>query len=684
MRRVKTSVPLLAALLAIPGAVAAIPASAEEPPPLAVETFAYPDAAKILAEQSLTLKTGDGNIKLADCASESGLVRVVRQVATPAEVCFKVTGPSGYLAVETANVINIKGDSHAIKATLSTDGATSSVDIAKNTWTPVGEADNHTGNKPAMLLELLAGDGPAAPTPTPEFPAVGALAIGVPGRAGSRGCTGTLVDPQWVLTSIGCIADPFRPNADLPIFNQGTPATRTTFTVGGHTVDVAEFGTHTDRKAVLARLAAPVTDVTPLKIAANAPANGDTLKAAGFGRNATSWWNTAPRTTTQTVGTLSATDIDLAPAAGAAPICAGDTGAPLVNAAGTISGIVSRAWQGGCAGTASAQNGARAIRADGLGSWLQEARATDPGWKASVLVNGDNGALYRAVRLADGSTTDFTDIQARTGASGGVKAFAQTGINNETHLVTLGNDGHLWHSALRAERPWPGVVLSTSPRTDLTGSGRTLAGITAVSAVSIGWDLHVVVVADGKVYHTMRDANGTWSGWGDVQTVAGSIGTVTTVAIANVGNELQVVAVAGGKAYHTIRAAGGTWSGWGDVAQAAGATGPISGVTIAGAGSDAHIAVLVDNGARQFHTIRRADRTWQPFADLAGVWGGLTATSISASTVDSQVQFTVTTGDNRLLWTARRTDATWAEVTALNLAGTTGTHNRSAVTAYVI
>ncbi len=94
--------------------------------------------------------------------------------------------------------------------------------------------------------------------------------------------------------------------------------------------------------------------------------------------------------------------------------------------------------------------------------------------------------------------------------------------------------------------------------------------------------------------------------------------------------------------------------------------------------------MVVDNGARQFHTIRRADRTWQPFADLAGVWGGLTATSISASTVDGQVQFTVTTGDDRLLWTARRADATWAQVTALNLAGTSGAHNRSAVTGYIV
>ncbi|MFD8595960.1 hypothetical protein ACFV1L_13235 [Kitasatospora sp. NPDC059646] len=174
--------------------------------PSAVEAFAYPGAAKILAEQNLTLKTGDG-IRLAECASESGLVRVVRQVASPFEVCFKVTGSSGYLALEISDVTNIKGDSHALKATVSSEGATSSVDIKKNEWTPVGQADNSTGNKPAVLLELVAGDGTAATTPAPEFPAVGSITVGAAGRAGSRGCTGTLVDPMWVLTSAGCFTD---------------------------------------------------------------------------------------------------------------------------------------------------------------------------------------------------------------------------------------------------------------------------------------------------------------------------------------------------------------------------------------------------------------------------------------------------------------------------------------------
>ncbi|MFD0526028.1 hypothetical protein ACFQ1I_00275 [Kitasatospora arboriphila] len=76
-------------------------------------------------------------------------------------------------------------------------------------------------------------------------------------------------------------------------------------------------------------------------------------------------------------------------------------------------------------------------------------------------------------------------------------AFAEAGINNETEIVALGGDGHLWHSVIFPQYPGStaGVV---APKTDLTGAGRPLANITQVSAVSIGWELHVVVVAAAR------------------------------------------------------------------------------------------------------------------------------------------------------------------------------------------
>ncbi|MFB7355248.1 ricin-type beta-trefoil lectin domain protein [Streptomyces gardneri] len=347
-----------------------MPASAAEAaPPLAVESFAYPGAAEILAEHAVTLKAGDGNILLADCASEPNLVQVVRRDASPATVCFKVSGASGYLALEIAKVVRIKGDNHAMKATLNRAGTVSSVDIAKNDWTPVGEGDPQPAGDGTTLLELTAGGAPSEPVVTTDVPAVGRLTVGPAGREGSRRCTASLVDPLWALTSAGCFTD------DPTSLAAGAPSVRSTFTAGGRTVEIAELVPRSDRDALMVRLATPVTGITPLKLAATAPTGGEYLRVAGLGRTATEWNPAKAHAGTYTVGSVTATGIDTAPGAGSAAICAGDAGAPLLREAGgttRIAGIVSRAWQGGCLGTAAdeTRTDARSVRVDGLDEWI--------------------------------------------------------------------------------------------------------------------------------------------------------------------------------------------------------------------------------------------------------------------------------------------------------------------------
>ncbi|MFD5922696.1 hypothetical protein ACFVYP_39225 [Kitasatospora sp. NPDC058201] len=79
-----------------------MPASATEAtPPLAVENFSYPGAAQILAQQHAILKSGDGNIQLADCTSTDNMLEVYSRTLDlgPTKICFRVTGPGGYLAV---------------------------------------------------------------------------------------------------------------------------------------------------------------------------------------------------------------------------------------------------------------------------------------------------------------------------------------------------------------------------------------------------------------------------------------------------------------------------------------------------------------------------------------------------------------------------------------------------------
>ncbi|MGW4696119.1 trypsin-like serine protease [Kitasatospora cineracea] len=685
------------ALTAFTGLASVSPALADTPTgpnaPVAVEDGAYPGSARILAEQGITLKRGDGHITLATCAPGTPQIRVSAR-DRDTEVCFTATGSHGYLSLEIPRAVGIHGDGvHDTTATVTTDSQSSTVNVSKTLWTAIGEASDPQG-RDGLLVEINTTGPGGTPATTPADPATAftaQLAIGDQGRT----CTGTLVDPQMILTAKSCFAIDSSWTA-IPV-TAGPPKVATTATIGrtdlnatgGQQIKVVALAPHADRDLVMARLETPVTGITPIALSTTAPANGGALNTAGFGRTATAWAPGTLHTPAATTGAVTASGFDLTPTAPGL-ICKGDAGAPLwrtANGKPALTGIISRSWQGGCLGTDTTETrtGAYAERADDLADWMVRLRAAAPGsgWKSSVLVNGANGALYQAIRLPDGSTTNFVDITASTRTSGGVKAFAEAGLNNQTHIVALGNDGHLWHSIISPAPLWQSDGIGVPRTADLTSTDRPLAGITQVSAVSIGTNLHVLAIAGGKAYHTMRDGNGAWSSWGDVQAVAGTLPSITTAAIANVGGELQVVAVAGGKAYHTIRNTAGSWGTWGDVAQAAGATGTITGVTIAGYGNDAHIAVLVNNGTQQLHTIRYANKSWQPFANLSGVWGTLTATSISAATIDNQVQFTVTTSDNRLLWTARKSDATWATIAWLNLQNTTGTHNQSALTGYI-
>ncbi|MFJ1847744.1 hypothetical protein [Streptomyces sp. NPDC088146] len=128
-------------------------AEAADTPPVAVEDFAYPSADKILAEQGILLKSGDGHITLADCASETGLLEVLSRDND--KFCFKVTGTTGYLALELAKVYGVKGNDYTVQIDMTVDNSEVSYDIGKNTWTQVGEAADPT-KRPHTLMEIRA------------------------------------------------------------------------------------------------------------------------------------------------------------------------------------------------------------------------------------------------------------------------------------------------------------------------------------------------------------------------------------------------------------------------------------------------------------------------------------------------------------------------------------------------
>ncbi|MEU6339615.1 hypothetical protein ABZ883_01490 [Streptomyces sp. NPDC046977] len=130
---------------------APVEAAADEAPGYAVEDFDYPQADKILAEEGITLKRGDGHIVLADCGSQSGLLEIYSRSTD--KVCFRVTGTSGRLTLEIPAVFGVKGNDYATEVDMTTGDEQKSFDVDPNTFTAVGESADDEG-RDFMLVEI--------------------------------------------------------------------------------------------------------------------------------------------------------------------------------------------------------------------------------------------------------------------------------------------------------------------------------------------------------------------------------------------------------------------------------------------------------------------------------------------------------------------------------------------------
>ncbi|WP_273653978.1 FG-GAP-like repeat-containing protein [Cellulomonas fimi] len=192
----------------------------------------------------------------------------------------------------------------------------------------------------------------------------------------ARACSGALVNRRWVVTAKSC----FQPAPGAPVVT-GTPAWTTKATVGrvdltgtaGRVVAVDWLEPHPDRDVVLARLAEPVDGVATVGLASTAPAVGQELTVAGYGRTATSLVPDTAHAATYTVTAVAAGTIDIQATGAGSTICKGDAGGPALRATATgveLVAIHHTAYQGGCLGSATTRQGATETRVDVLRDWI--------------------------------------------------------------------------------------------------------------------------------------------------------------------------------------------------------------------------------------------------------------------------------------------------------------------------
>jgi hypothetical protein len=218
--------------------------------------------------------------------------------------------------------------------------------------------------------------GPAAASSDTTHAYTAQIVVG----AHDRGCSGVLVDAEWLLTAASCFADD--PAASLAV-PAGKPQRTTTATIGrtdlsgtaGAVREIVELVPRTDRDVVLARLNRPVAGVNPIALSATAPAAGEELKLAGYGRSKTEWAPLNLHTGVFSVDAAAATTATVTGKDGVSA-CMGDTGGPLVrvvNGVHQLAGLASRSYQGGCFGidAAETRTGGVLARVDDLASWVK-------------------------------------------------------------------------------------------------------------------------------------------------------------------------------------------------------------------------------------------------------------------------------------------------------------------------
>jgi len=227
----------------------------------------------------------------------------------------------------------------------------------------------------------------------------------------------------------------------------------------------------------------------------------------------------------------------------------------------------------------------------------------------------DKAAGYFAF-IAESSTDN--DMQKGTayinkGYIGGHPADGYFGLRYNNIVGPVSERGNLYHTVRNASGSWSGFAAVGG----YDGAPVFNASQESIAATPDKSTQTVALGSDGNLYHTARYADGTWTGWAPVAGYDGApTFAATSFSIAGMPNgDAQILAVGkDGLIYHNIRFVNGTWQGWGQVgswgAQKVAITGMPNG--------DAQMLIIGNDGLI-YHNARFAGGSWQGWNGVAGV-----------------------------------------------------------------
>ena len=212
-------------------------------------------------------------------------------------------------------------------------------------------------------------------------------------------------------------------------------------------------------------------------------------------------------------------------------------------------------------------------KAGDRGSFVAIAMTEIVGELHVVGVTSD-GKLWHTIRKEDGTWLPFGDVKGQAGERG---RFLRVGIasTGELHVSGVTSEGKVWHTIRRRDGSW-------LPFGDVIAQAGSRGSFKDTNCVALGLELHLSgVTADGRLWHTVRRENGSWTPFGDVEGQAGDRGSFVRVSLAQnptVGEIHLSGVTSDGKLWHTIRKADGSWTPFGDVKVQAGDRGSFNAV----------------------------------------------------------------------------------------------------------
>ncbi len=155
---------------------------------------------------------------------------------------------------------------------------------------------------------------------------------------------------------------------------------------------------------------------------------------------------------------------------------------------------------------------------------------------------------------------------------------------------------------------------------------RSVTPTALASAIEPGGRRHYLAVMDGRVWHRMRNQDGSWGPWEDQGVTATAVS-----AAASAQGQVHVTAVIGGVIHHRARVGEGVWT---DFAVPGGGQPGIATALASTVDPSGRLHLLGVMDGELWHRIRDSDGSWTPWGTSMG--GSVTAVSAAAQ-ADGQV-----------------------------------------------